>query len=122
MRAIIIFGIHEGYYTTNNEEIDCSVVIPQLQKILKDYKYNHHNERLTGIISTGRAIYEEDRGCPSTGEPVIRFETTYNREKTQSNEYEWKCGVRALAKIIREEYKQTTVTLEFIESSLHYIR
>ena len=41
---------------------------------------------------------------------------------TVSNEYEWKCGVRALAKIIREEYKQTTVTLEFIESSLHYIR
>ena len=122
MRAIIIFGIHEGYCTTNNEEIDYSVVIPQLQKILKDHKYNRHDEKLSGVISTGYAIYEEERGCPTTGEPVIRFETTYNKKKTISNEYEWKCGVRALAKIIREEYKQTTVTLEFIESSLHYIR
>ena len=120
MRAEIIFGVHEGYNRDNNTKVNIKDVVKQLHPlILKNRKINMYY--ISGIVSECVAIYKEEDGCPEDGETVFKFTTVWNPAKNTCMHL-WTKAVESLAKLIKEEFNQTTITLEYIRSDLKYLK
>jgi len=118
MKAIIISGIIEGYFHSN-EDCDFEKVIEKIKDI------SNTIEESTGVyISTvttqSKVTYKTEWGCPQGGEDVLRIESSHNHEFSSLEK--WKIAILDFAKEIKKEFKQLTITIEFVNSELNYIK
>lgn len=118
MKFEIIFGTVEGYFYDEDGE-NLKVVGEDLQKINKEM-FEETEVYISGNLEQVNTIYNEDWGCPKGGEKCFKYTGTHNPEFIEEDK--WKGAVIELAKSIKEFYKQSTLTVEFQESTLHYLK
>lgn len=120
MKAVIIFGIYEGYSLSNNVDTTIRVINEDLKRILDEVE-EETEIYISGFISQGQTIYKDIWGCPIGGETTLKYESSMNPNFIIKDEKEWKEAVITLANKLKKHFKQSTVTCEFLPSELIYL-
>lgn len=81
-------------------------------------------EDKTGIylslkITESNILYKREWGCPPLGEPVIDISITRNPKFNTDNE-KFKYAVKTLTQLLKEEFKQSTVTMTVSSGIIYY--
>lgn len=118
MKTIITFGITEGYNHNNEQHTSIETVCEAL-KVLSGKVMNETNVYVSGVVKEASVYYKTEWGCPEGGEKVFELSATHNPAFVEKAE--WKEAVVKLAKEIKKEFKQSTLTIDFIESEMIYL-
>ncbi|MCC5438658.1 hypothetical protein [Clostridium botulinum] len=111
----IITGVNEGYFHDNENKDGVQVVGEVWQKIALDV-FKDRGIYISSVINSSKTVYNTEWGCPEGGEDTVTITSTANPEFVQNLE-EWKEAVIEIAKKIKKELKQSTMTVEFKEIS-----
>lgn len=120
IKATIVMGINEGYFH-DNEQADAIEVIGTKWQVQADKVFKETNIYVSAVVSHAKVVYHEDWGCPEGGEVVAVITSSLNPEFVSDKEA-WKNAVLSVAKAIRDDLEQSTVTVEFSEIDLIYLQ
>ncbi|ABR54017.1 hypothetical protein Mevan_0104 [Methanococcus vannielii SB] len=118
MKYVISFGTVPGY-GSNDGSVVAEKVAEDLKNIL--FKIQEKTEVYpSGVLSLGKAIYSTEWGCPIGGEDIFVYSGSHNPEFSDIEK--WQDAVLLLAKEIKSHFKQSTVTIDWIESKITYLK
>lgn len=120
LRFEIVTGINKGYFHTNSQSESLDLVGEIWQKIAKE-EFEKNNIYISAVIKSSKTIYNEEWGCPQKGEETVVLTGVANKEFVYDVE-KWKDTVIKLAKELKKQLKQSTLTCEFIETELYYFK
>lgn len=133
----IALGLIKGYKPDDNIDVtpfgnvvnktnpdDSNSNIEKVDIIKKIRKCVDNTEEKTGIclslkINEAMVLYKHDWGCPESGEPVYDISIIRN-DKFNPAEEQFKYAVKILTRLLKEEFKQSTVTLTISSGLLYY--
>lgn len=118
VKAIINIGYNPGY--GNNEKMSLDEFSLFLQNFIGE-NYESIGEYIPFIVTPVMTVYNKDWGCPNGGEPTMLLTATANPEFTKDTN-KWKIHVEEYAKRLKAALKQQTVSLEFIEIDMVYLK
>lgn len=114
----VVVGLIPGYHgISNNAEL--AIVRNAWMKYALKY-YNETNVYISSIAYEAKALYNREWGCPIDGEPVVVFHCTLNPEFVK-NEKVYEDGIVYVAKKLKEELRQSTVTITKTNASIAYL-
>ena len=117
--AKICLGINSGY--NNDKEPDNWYLIrTKIQDILKEAEAEC-GTYVSFTMVPGHVIYKMQWGCKHGGKPVALLEATRN-STFNSDENEWRRAVQCVARKLKEQFKQSTLTVSFQEADVVYMR
>ena len=109
-------GVCAGYNNTKEEISDFSSYLQnKLEEICKET-----NIYVSFIVYPTTTVYKKEWGCPSGGEKTYNIESTRN-PKFSKDEWGWKKDVMFIIKLLKNELKQSTITLQFIPVEMLYM-
>ncbi|APQ78561.1 MULTISPECIES: hypothetical protein [Clostridium] len=111
----MVTGINEGYYHKNQNKNGVQIVGEVWQKIALEV-FKERGIYISSVINGSKTVYNKEWGCPEGGEDTVTITSTANPEFVQNLE-QWKEAVIQIAKKIKKELKQSTMTVEFKEIS-----
>jgi hypothetical protein len=117
IKKIITIGMNEGYNHTNDSNTG------SMEELYQKVAQKHFDESglyISALISPAKVIYSQEWGCPDGGEEVYKIETTANPEFVKDLG-KWRCTVKEIALELKNELKQSTVTIETVEVGLTYL-
>ena len=120
-KFVINFGIASGYNTNFTEEDlakEYYNVRIKVQDILKDI-FEETGVYVSCYSNLTSTIYNMDWGCPLSGEGTVTLSGTCNAQFT--NLYKWHSTVVLLASRLKKEFKQSTITVEFMNAKIEYL-
>ncbi|WP_333859558.1 hypothetical protein [Clostridium sp.] len=120
LRFEIVSGVNKGYFHNNKYRYVVDIIANLWQKIAKK-EFEVSGIYVSAVIKSSKTVYHEDWGCPKDGEETVVITGIANKEFIDDIE-KWKNTVIKLAKYIKEELKQSTLTCEFLETELHYFK
>lgn len=120
LRFEIVSGVNKGYFHTNDENESLDLVGGIWQEIAKK-EFEKSNIYVSAVMKPSKTIYNEEWGCPKNGEETIVITGVANKEFVKDIE-KWKDTVMKLAKQLKNQLKQSTLTCEFMETELHYLK
>lgn len=118
----IVAGVAEGYFHNLNGISDNDLVnkVAKLwQEIAKD-TFNESGIYVSAIAQPGSVVYHRGWGCPAGGESVVVLSGTANPEFIEDLD-EFREIVIKLAKELKKELKQSTLSVEFFESDFVHL-
>ncbi|MCY6958371.1 hypothetical protein [Clostridium brassicae] len=120
LRFEIVTGVNKGYFHNNNQNESLNLVGELWQRIAKQ-EFEKSNIYVSAVMKVSKTIYNEAWGCPKGGEETIVITGVANKEFVQDMNA-WKNTVIKLAKELKKELKQSTLTCEFSEVELFYFK
>jgi hypothetical protein len=85
------------------------------------YSVSHTIKKATAVSVKSKTLYHIEWGCPIGGEDTYTISGIANPEFIKDME-QYKEAVRKVILKLKEELKQTTVTLEFLEVDIEYLK
>lgn len=116
----IVTGFNKGYIHVNEKSEGVDLVGGIWQEIAKR-EFELNNIYVSAVIKPSKTVYHEEWGCPQKGEETIVLTGVANPEFVDDIE-KWKGTVIKLAKELKNQLKQNTLTCEFTEIELHYFK
>ncbi|WP_040327807.1 hypothetical protein [Clostridium ihumii] len=116
----IITGINEGYFH-NNEVVNGLEMLGVLWQEIAIKEYEESGIYVSAVICSSKTVYSGMWGCPKGGEDTIIIAGTLNKEYTSDIEG-FKTSVLRLAKEVKEKLKQESLTCDFTEVELFYLK
>jgi hypothetical protein len=120
LRFEIVSGINKGYLKKENYTNSLELVGEVWQRIAKE-EFDKSNIYVSAVIKPSKTVYNEVWGCPKGGEETVVITGVANKEFI-NNVDEWKQCVIRLAKILKMELGQNTMTCEFMNTELYYLK
>lgn len=120
LRFEIVSGINKGYFHGNDKKESLNFVGEIWQRIAKE-EFEVSKIYVSAVIKSSKTIYNELWGCPKGGEETVVITGVANKEFVKNVE-EWKESVIRLAKELKNELGQSTLTCEFINTELYYFK
>lgn len=120
LRFEIVSGVNKGYFHTNKQSESLDLVGSIWQKIAKE-EFEISGIYVSAVIKVSKTIYNEEWGCPQNGEETVVLTGVANKEFVDDIE-KWKDAVIKLAKQLKNQLKQSTLTCEFMTTELHYFK
>lgn len=118
-KVSFVIGVNPGYFHNNNNKVSLSKLARDVDKAAKKA------EEIQGCyvafnISYGVTMYKTEWGCPDGGERTFTISAVRNPKfNKDSDQWKWACITAISA--LREELKQSTVTIEFSEIEMIYL-
>lgn len=118
----LVLGIGKGY---NNLPIEEDLqkeywnIRLKIQDILLKL-YEETNVYVSCNTNLSSTIYNQQWGSPLSGEGTVTISGICNPTYGVA-EYKWKSAVMVFANRLKEEYKQSTVTIVFTDCDIEYI-
>ncbi|GAA0182521.1 hypothetical protein SH2C18_48880 [Clostridium sediminicola] len=116
----IVTGINKGYFHNNESGNNIQRVSKLWQKIAKE-EFDRSGIYVSAIILESKTVYNEDWGCPPGGEDTVVITGVANLEFVDNLSH-WKDTVLNLAKKIKSKLEQKTITCEFRDVEMRYIK
>ncbi|NFN88116.1 hypothetical protein FDF31_16000 [Clostridium sporogenes] len=120
LRFEIVSGVNKGYFHTNSQSESLDLVGGIWQKMAKE-EFKKSNIYVSAVIKPSKTVYNQEWGCPENGEETVVLTGVANEEFVDDIE-KWKDAVIKLAQELKKQMKQSTLTCEFIETELHYLK
>lgn len=131
----IVTGVNEGYFHNNDnkkfdekEEIENNEDYPtELEKISSLWSsiakevQKQTSVYISAVITPSKTVYANEWGCPYGGEDTYSITGVANPEFIKNLD-EWVRAIYCCAFALKEELKQSTITIEIQDSSLLYIK
>lgn len=120
LRFEIVSGVNEGYFHDNKYSSVVNFTASLWQKIARK-EFETSGVYISAVIKSSKTVYHEAWGCPKGGEETVVITGVANKEFVDNID-KWKNTVIKLAKQLKKEFKQSTLTCEFLETELHYFK
>lgn len=114
----IVCGVFEGYGSHTAKEIDM-VAVAETIKNLATKVMDETGIYVSGTMLQAKTLYHNDWGCPLGGESTFVFCGSANPQFTNVEQY--RNAVLKLASLMKKEFQQSTLTVEFKEIELAYL-
>ncbi|MBP2173272.1 hypothetical protein [Methanococcus voltae] len=117
----ITFGINEGYFHENEKLIE-NDISKEIGTVLQNLLLETMKETEvypSGVLQTTKCIYNTEWGCPTGGEDTFTMMGSANPKFVNLEIY--KKAVIHFAELIKKEFKQTTITIEFKDVEMVYL-
>ena len=113
----VVVGVPDDLFVNGKYEDNLEKVIDKWQEFAKLY-YEDTDIYVSAIAISGKAVYNADWGCPPHGERVFAFHCTANREfiKSENDLRLYEKGVLYIAKKLKKEFNQSTITITKLSS------
>ncbi|SFU71048.1 hypothetical protein SAMN04487886_11132 [Clostridium sp. DSM 8431] len=121
LRFEIVTGIQGGYKKLNNTLANHEKIVSCLWQDNAETLYKKNNIYISAVIKCSYTVYNQEWGCPRGGERTVVITGVANKEFVNNLEA-WKEAVLVLAKKLKEQLNQRTMTCEFMETELHYLK
>ena len=105
----VVIGIENDITVNRMIEREIEKMIKSWQKHAKEY-FDKTGVYVSAIVNEGRAIYNEDWGCPDGGERTLTFNCTRN-PKFIEDRYEYQRGIHYIVANLKKEFNQHTITI-----------
>ena len=118
----IVVGVEKGYFH-NTKGVAESALVYKVSKLWQELTREEYNESyiyVSAVAQPGAVIYNQEWGCPTGGESVVVLSGSANPTFVKDLDA-WKETVVKLAKQLKKELKQSTLTVEFFETDLVYL-
>lgn len=115
-KYIITIGTNEGY-ENNSAQMSPAEFGKIANKLAKEL-FERTGVYPTFTLQSANVFYNNEWGCPETGEPVFILAGVRNPEFTPDADYCCKTW-KVFASVLKRFFKQTTVTLEVVPCELH---
>ena len=128
MFAQITIGTIAGYNHDNTGAMTLDEFCKFLQKFEDEFEEKAKNtygnyKYISWLVASGRTVYKEDWGSPKGGEEVFILQTSYTNEYDGDiEEYLWKDNVLRHAKALKEKLNQSTIRIQFINSTTYVLK
>lgn len=109
----IVTRVNEGYNHQNEKLNGLALISEAWQEIAKKVM-SETGLYIPAVANQSKTIYHTDWGCPAGGEDTVTLTGVANPEFVKDLE-QWKRVVLVLAKQLKDELKQATLTVEFTE-------
>jgi len=118
----LTIGIAEGYFHTLNGVAENALVnkVGELWQKLAANEFNQSGIYVSVIAQPAAVVYHTDWGCPVGGESVVVLSGSANPNFVEDLNA-WRNTVIKLARKLKKELNQTTLTIEFFETDLVYL-
>lgn len=116
----IVTGINEGYFHNNEKKQGMEIVGVLWQKLALE-EFNQSEMYISAIVSNSITVYNENWGCPKGGEQTVVITGVANPDFIKDLN-KWTESVKRIAIRLKEELKQSTITVEFKETDLLYLK
>ena len=125
LRFVLTLGVNEGY--VNNASQPDMAAIGELYKTEALAVMEETGLYISSVMQAGACLYNTEWGCPVGGEPSVIFAGSLNPAFLPEGEgwigvEKWKRAVQILADRMKTALKQTTATLEFVETEYLYMQ
>lgn len=110
-------GTNEGYNSENPLYKSLDEVVKIISKIADDVM-NETDIYISTVVNDSRVIYKTEWGCPIDGEKTISISGICNDKFANVNDYLE--SLKLFTKKLKEELKQSTVSLEIVPATLMY--
>ena len=114
----MVLGVNEGYGSHTSNAIDAEAVAEAYKEASAEL-FSATGVYISASMVESKTLYHTDWGCPVGGEATATFFGSCNPEFTDVAQY--REIVTALAKILKKQFTQSTVTVEFFESEMVYL-
>ncbi|MBP2143371.1 hypothetical protein J2127_000526 [Methanococcus voltae] len=117
----ITFGINEGYFHENENVIKnnpSKEIGTVLQKLLLK-TMEETDVYPSGVLQSTKCIYNTEWGCPIGGEDTFTIIGSANPKFVNLENY--KKAVIYFAELIKKEFRQKTITIEFKDVEMVYL-
>lgn len=114
-----VLGVQAGYQNINSgrdKELSSRIKIQELALEL----YKETGIYISTVVKSVEVIYNEDWGCPRSGEFCLEISTVYN-PIYKIDAKKWKNTALKFANILKKEFGQETLTIEIKEIGLVYL-
>lgn len=120
LNCIIVTGVNKGYFHNNKKEVTEKEMGTLWQEIALE-QFNKTSLYISAVVQKSTTVYNTEWGCPKGGEDTFNISITANPEFIEDLD-KWKQVVIDCAKELKKILKQTTMTIEFKEADLIYLK
>ena len=128
----ITFGVNEGYFHANENTSDnlnkvSDDIIDMISQVacepygMGSLFGQKRDIYVSGILTQANICYPSMFGCPQGGEKGFIYSGCMNPNFVD-NKNSYMQAVESLAKMIKEKYKQSTLTVEFMDTEMVYLQ
>lgn len=110
----VVIGIENDITVNRMIEREIEKMIKSWQKYAKEY-FDKTGVYVSAIVNEGRAVYNEDWGCPDGGERTLTFNCTRN-PKFIEDKYEYQRGIHYIVANLKKEFNQHTITITLMHT------
>lgn len=121
IRFEIVSGINKGYFNKKHSNINSVNFISTIWQEIALEEFKKSNIYVSAVIKPSKTVYNESWGCPKGGEETVVITGVANREFV-NDIAAWKEAVIRLAKVLKDRLIQSTMTCEFINTELYYLK
>ncbi|URZ02292.1 hypothetical protein CLAUR_022890 [Clostridium felsineum] len=118
LRFEMVTGINKGYFNNNQQDFMFDFISELWQDIAKR-EFEFSRIYVSAVINKSKSVYNEELGCPKGGEYTFVITGVANSEFI-NDIIEWKNAVIRIAKTLKRELKQSTLSCEFLNTELYY--
>ena len=115
----VVIGIENDITVSRMIEREIEKMIKSWQKHAKEY-FDKTGIYVSAIVNEGRAIYNEDWGCPDGGERTLTFNCTRNPKFIEDDNM-YRMGIYYITSNLKKEFKQHTITITKMNAEIDYI-
>ncbi|WP_409290226.1 hypothetical protein [Peribacillus sp. SCS-37] len=119
LRAAVVLGVNEGH--GKNEKGHVLARAASVWQELAGGYYKETGIYVSAVAHRSKTIYHTDWGCPEGGEDTVTFTASANYEFIKDINA-WKEAVTAISRQLKDRFEQESVTIEFEDISLIYLK
>jgi len=127
----ITFGVNQGYFHSNENKPETDIISDDIIDMISSVANEPYGMGslfgqkrdiyVSGILTPASVCYPKMFGCPNGGEKGFVYSGCMNPNFVE-NKNAYMQAVESLAKKIKEKYKQSTVTVEFVDTEMLYLQ
>jgi hypothetical protein len=119
----IVCGVAPGYFH-NMKGVAAPELAAKIATLWQEVAEKHFAETniyVSATVTPGAVVYSPNWGCPDGGESIIMIQGVANPEFVKNLE-DYRDVVLQIAKELKNKLDQSTLTVEFIEKELAYLK
>lgn len=115
----IVIGINKGYFHSNEAQKNIEKISELCNKLAENI-FKVYNLYISTVISNSKTVYRKEWGCPKGGEDTFSISGDNNPQFNKDLDL-YKSCVFIFARKLKEELKQSTVSIVFRDIDFLYL-